>query len=161
MLFFGFGRLIYGMTTSSSAPVQINRSTNGTIANSHDTPHKCGSSSLRRPIPCKKYVSSFPYACSWFLTWMRKIVGWGRAQPEPGFGSSYDNSSIKARTVNLITSVRTVMRSMWFLAVYGLWDICWWFARLISTLDRDKYGDNCLRVDTGIMAGIMTVDVNK
>ncbi|CRG92347.1 hypothetical protein PISL3812_09404 [Talaromyces islandicus] len=37
-------------------------------------------------------------------------IGWGRAQPEPGFGSSYDNTSVKAKTVNLITSVRTVMR---------------------------------------------------
>lgn len=40
------------------------------------------------------------------------LVGWGRAQPEPGFGSSYDNSSVKARTINLINSMRTVMRSM-------------------------------------------------
>ncbi|KAL1958211.1 hypothetical protein VTO42DRAFT_5067 [Malbranchea cinnamomea] len=36
-------------------------------------------------------------------------VGWGR-QYDPGFGATPDTSSIKAKTVNLIASVRTVMR---------------------------------------------------
>ncbi|CAG8242512.1 unnamed protein product [Penicillium salamii] len=38
-------------------------------------------------------------------------VGWGRTQAEPGFGASYDSTSVKAKTINLIASVRTVMRS--------------------------------------------------
>ncbi|KAJ5814868.1 hypothetical protein N7474_006645 [Penicillium riverlandense] len=38
-------------------------------------------------------------------------IGWGRTQAaEPGFGASYDNTSVKAKSVNLIASVRTVMR---------------------------------------------------
>ncbi|CAG7916057.1 unnamed protein product [Penicillium olsonii] len=37
-------------------------------------------------------------------------VGWGRTQAEPGFGASYDSTSVKAKTINLIASVRTVMR---------------------------------------------------
>ncbi|KAJ5374698.1 hypothetical protein N7517_006704 [Penicillium concentricum] len=37
-------------------------------------------------------------------------VGWGRTQAEPGFGATYDSTSVKAKTVNLIASVRTVMR---------------------------------------------------
>ena len=39
------------------------------------------------------------------------IVGWGRTQAEPGFGANYDSTSVKAKSVNLIASVRTVMRS--------------------------------------------------
>ncbi|KAJ9220427.1 hypothetical protein DTO169C6_7171 [Paecilomyces variotii] len=39
-------------------------------------------------------------------------IGWGRTQAsEPGFGGAYDGTSIKAKSVNLIASVRTVMRS--------------------------------------------------
>ncbi|KAJ9200083.1 hypothetical protein DTO164E3_2787 [Paecilomyces variotii] len=38
-------------------------------------------------------------------------IGWGRTQAsEPGFGGAYDGTSIKAKSVNLIASVRTVMR---------------------------------------------------
>ncbi|KAF7713914.1 Yos1 family protein [Penicillium ucsense] len=37
-------------------------------------------------------------------------IGWGRTQAEPSFGASYDSTSVKAKSVNLIASVRTVMR---------------------------------------------------
>ncbi|KAL2367680.1 hypothetical protein RJZ57_007955 [Blastomyces gilchristii] len=37
-------------------------------------------------------------------------IGWGRTQYDPGFGAAPDNTSIKAKSVNLIASVRTVMR---------------------------------------------------
>ncbi|KAJ5454469.1 Protein transport protein Y [Penicillium daleae] len=37
-------------------------------------------------------------------------IGWGRTQAEPGFGATYDSTSVKAKSVNLIASVRTVMR---------------------------------------------------
>ncbi|PGH27350.1 hypothetical protein AJ80_01062 [Polytolypa hystricis UAMH7299] len=37
-------------------------------------------------------------------------IGWGRTQHDAGFGASADNASIKAKSVNLIASVRTVMR---------------------------------------------------
>ncbi|BDD61211.1 hypothetical protein MPDQ_004843 [Monascus purpureus] len=37
-------------------------------------------------------------------------IGWGRTQSDPSFGSTYDSTSVKAKTVNLIASVRTVMR---------------------------------------------------
>lgn len=47
------------------------------------------------------------------------IVGWGRTQAEPGFGASYDSTSVKAKSVNLIASVRTVMRSMFFLFLFS------------------------------------------
>ncbi|KKA21404.1 Uncharacterized protein T310_4585 [Rasamsonia emersonii CBS 393.64] len=43
-------------------------------------------------------------------------IGWGRTQPDPAFGASYDSTSVKAKTVNLIASVRTVMRSTYYLA---------------------------------------------
>ncbi|KAH1495882.1 hypothetical protein KXV92_003962 [Aspergillus fumigatus] len=38
-------------------------------------------------------------------------IGWGRTQTDPAFGATYDSTSIKAKSVNLIASVRTVMRS--------------------------------------------------
>ncbi|RMJ24945.1 hypothetical protein PHISP_04181 [Aspergillus sp. HF37] len=37
-------------------------------------------------------------------------IGWGRTQSDPAFGAMYDNTSVKAKSVNLIASVRTVMR---------------------------------------------------
>jgi hypothetical protein len=37
-------------------------------------------------------------------------IGWGRTQADPAFGATYDSTSIKAKSVNLIASVRTVMR---------------------------------------------------
>ncbi|RAH72137.1 YOS1 family protein [Aspergillus aculeatinus CBS 121060] len=43
-----------------------------------------------------------------------QTVGWGRMQADPAFGATYDNTSVKAKTINLIASVRTVMRSTSF-----------------------------------------------
>ncbi|KAL1996636.1 hypothetical protein VTN49DRAFT_7501 [Thermomyces lanuginosus] len=37
-------------------------------------------------------------------------IGWGRVPQEPAFGQTYDTTSVKAKTINLIASVRTVMR---------------------------------------------------
>ncbi|KAK2732816.1 hypothetical protein FQN55_003917 [Onygenales sp. PD_40] len=42
-------------------------------------------------------------------------IGWGRTQYDPGFGAAPDSTSIKAKSVNLIASVRTVMRSTFLL----------------------------------------------
>jgi hypothetical protein len=40
-------------------------------------------------------------------------VGWGSTQGEPSFGGQMqDNTSVKAKLINLINSVRTLMRSM-------------------------------------------------
>ncbi|OJJ05627.1 hypothetical protein ASPVEDRAFT_153811 [Aspergillus versicolor CBS 583.65] len=37
-------------------------------------------------------------------------IGWGRPQADAAFGAAYDSTSVKAKTINLIASVRTVMR---------------------------------------------------
>ncbi|RMY94635.1 hypothetical protein D0864_05494 [Hortaea werneckii] len=37
-------------------------------------------------------------------------VGWGSSQQEPAFGGMQDNTSVKAKMINLINSVRTLMR---------------------------------------------------
>ncbi|KAM0712280.1 hypothetical protein Q7P37_011374 [Cladosporium fusiforme] len=38
-------------------------------------------------------------------------IGWGNAQQsEPSFGGAQDGASVKAKTINLINSVRTLMR---------------------------------------------------
>ncbi|EEQ28219.1 conserved hypothetical protein [Microsporum canis CBS 113480] len=39
-------------------------------------------------------------------------VGWSRTQYDAGFGATQDNTSIKAKSADLIASVRTVMRSV-------------------------------------------------
>lgn len=75
-------------------------------------PHRqCHRRPLRRPLPSAKYVSLVlqpkhqnDYADS-------IPVGWGRTQTDPAFGAMHDNASVKAKSVNLIASVRTVMRS--------------------------------------------------
>lgn len=38
-------------------------------------------------------------------------VGWGSTPTEPSFGASNDQASVKSKLVNLISSVRTLMRS--------------------------------------------------
>ncbi|KAL3434294.1 Yos1-like protein [Aspergillus tetrazonus] len=37
-------------------------------------------------------------------------IGWGRQAADPAFGATYDSTSVKAKTINLIASIRTVMR---------------------------------------------------
>ncbi|KAK5149313.1 Yos1-like protein [Cryomyces antarcticus] len=37
-------------------------------------------------------------------------IGWGNTPSDPGFGGVPDSQSIKAKMVNLIASVRTLMR---------------------------------------------------
>jgi len=37
-------------------------------------------------------------------------IGWGSTAQDPGFGGATDNTSVKAKIVNLIASVRTLMR---------------------------------------------------
>lgn len=41
---------------------------------------------------------------------MRNTVGWGSTPSDPGFGGVQDTTSVKAKMVNLIASVRTLMR---------------------------------------------------
>jgi hypothetical protein len=50
-------------------------------------------------------------------------VGWGNAaQNEPSFGggSAQDGASVKAKTINLINSVRTLMRSEYTLHMFRI-----------------------------------------
>ncbi|EGE00296.1 hypothetical protein TESG_07574 [Trichophyton tonsurans CBS 112818] len=37
-------------------------------------------------------------------------IGWSRTQYDAGFGATHDSTSIKAKSADLIASVRTVMR---------------------------------------------------
>lgn len=76
----------------------------------HHPNRQCHRHPLRRPLPSPKYAQ--PRAPCLTLEELTTTVGWGRTQADPGFGSTHDNSSVKAKSVNLIASVRTVMRSM-------------------------------------------------
>ncbi|KAH1272420.1 hypothetical protein KXW98_003983 [Aspergillus fumigatus] len=57
-------------------------------------------------------------------------IGWGRTQTDPAFGATYDSTSIKAKSVNLIASVRTVMRSKLLSILPSI------FACSVASLDR-------------------------
>ncbi|KAF1912412.1 Yos1-like protein [Ampelomyces quisqualis] len=37
-------------------------------------------------------------------------IGWTASASEPGFGGQRDDASVKARLINLVSSVRTLMR---------------------------------------------------
>ncbi|CAD0057358.1 unnamed protein product [Aureobasidium pullulans] len=39
-------------------------------------------------------------------------IGWGSTQQEPAFGGPSDNTSVKSKVINLISSVRTLMRTV-------------------------------------------------
>lgn len=75
-------------------------------------------------------------------------MGWSNTVSEPAFGASSADASIKSKLINLMTSVRTLMRSefMFFLfeghgrggerKVYTLMKC--------STADCDKFDFDCL-----------------
>ncbi|PGH31553.1 hypothetical protein GX50_05645 [[Emmonsia] crescens] len=60
-------------------------------------------------------------------------IGWGRTQYDAGFGAASDNTSIKAKSVNLIASVRTVMRSTFSKTILL-------HSRLFSHFKQEAYG---------------------
>lgn len=64
-----------------------------------------------------------------------EIVGWSNSVSEPAFGTgSGRDASVKSKLINLMTSVRTLMRSMCYLA-FPLSSPFWWDHSLwISTL---------------------------
>lgn len=49
------------------------------------------------------------------VTKKHQLVGW-TAQPEAGFGNE-QGQSIKYKIINLISAVRTLMRSKWFFSL--------------------------------------------
>ncbi|KAI1928673.1 hypothetical protein LOZ39_001171 [Ophidiomyces ophidiicola] len=93
MFFFMFGKLVYSIILIINAIAIL--SEDRFLARSMPTPN---------------------YHLHYFLQTQQKgsfrfnTVGWGRTQSDPGFGTVNDDSSIKAKSVNLIASVRTVMR---------------------------------------------------
>jgi hypothetical protein len=93
MFLFGLGRLVY-------VAVLI---TNAIAILSEDR-------FLARSTPARPRISPHGHKAN---NHNRFIVGWGRSQADPTFGTSHDSTSVKAKTVDLIASVRTVMRSMY------------------------------------------------
>ncbi len=50
------------------------------------------------------------------------IVGWGNTPSEPSFGGAgNDAASVKGKMVDFIGSVRTLMRSEFFVCVFSSW----------------------------------------
>lgn len=43
-------------------------------------------------------------------------MGWSNASIEPGFGSAADPASMKTKLINLMTSIRTLMRSKFWIS---------------------------------------------
>lgn len=91
---------------------------------SRGTPRQCHSNPLRGPLPRAQYVyqaSLTPFGPRASIhtprdanvqqnTRLTQItVGW-TASADPGFGRPGDDASIKARLINLVSSVRTLMR---------------------------------------------------
>ncbi|KAH7408267.1 hypothetical protein DE146DRAFT_367827 [Phaeosphaeria sp. MPI-PUGE-AT-0046c] len=112
MLLFGLGGLFYGM---DSWLYILPRCTH---LHSRRAAHQCCSNSFRRPLSCKKYEHSphgiylvTPTYCCWTHTDALHTVGWTASATEPGFGGQRDDASVKARLINLVSSVRTLMRS--------------------------------------------------
>lgn len=132
MLFFGLGGLFYGENRPSEFSLF-------TDLRSRGTPHQRYRDPLGRQISCSKYAhpSSEPieaptlryhaiplriplvvyFATGLYSRRVRKLililVGWTASAADPGFGGQRDDASIKARLINLVSSVRTLMRSMY------------------------------------------------
>ncbi|KAF7508023.1 hypothetical protein GJ744_009920 [Endocarpon pusillum] len=75
-------------------------------------------------------------------------VGWGRTQADAGFGGR-DDSGTKARTVDLIASVRTVMRSTAH-EYEGLKRQTLLTQVERSTINSDKYDHHFIRTRSGL-----------
>lgn len=94
----------------------------------------------KRPPPT---AIAYPYSLGFPLLSCRNDdanylikVGWSRTQYDAGFGATHDNTSIKAKSADLIASVRTVMRST---STYiPSWGICSNYSRY-SPVNRYKY----------------------
>lgn len=73
---------------------------------------------------------SIPFGCVLGIEFLiGRAVGWGNTPTEPSFGGSNDAASVKGKLVNLISSVRTLMRSGFALAIY-----------FVSSMRRDVVG---------------------
>lgn len=104
---------------------------------SHHPPHQRRRNPLRRPLPRPQYVHPSPVNEQASKHWRKQrkqgatltdgihyLVGWGRSQPD-AFGASHDSTSVKAKSVDLIASVRTVMRSMFMFMPAWYWIGLW------------------------------------
>jgi Yos1-like len=81
------------------------------------------------------------------------VVGWGRTQADAGFGGR-DDSGTKARSVDLIASVRTVMRSE--LEVWWEGELegrSWLTFAAHSTADSDQHNYHIIRTCAGLEKG--------
>lgn len=79
---------------------------------------------LRRPLSRQKYAShEHTLILGTLETNRERAVGWGSVQQEPAFGGPADNTSVKSKVINLIASVRTLMRSTlpFFVAFWLPW----------------------------------------
>lgn len=74
------------------------------------------------------------------------VVGWGNTPIEPSFGGSNDAASVKGKLVNLISSVRTLMRSEFALTIQfaqvsgAMWsdagNVCFLWWKLVFALEE-------------------------
>jgi hypothetical protein len=64
---------------------------------------------LRGPLSRSRYGPSAPSPVAAQLTC---TVGWSNSVPDASFSASAGDASIKSKLINLMTSVRTLMRSM-------------------------------------------------
>ena len=76
-----------------------------------------------------------------------QTVGWGSTQQEPAFGGPSDNTSVKSKVINLISSVRTLMRSTCSSCVCRI--SCADFSAY-STAYRHQHSHHRLRTYTGM-----------
>lgn len=102
MAFFGLGRLFYVFCLLTNA-IAILSEDRFLARSTYPVP----SSS----IPSTRFPPKYQ-PTKRKLTLSSLLVGFGRPQADSAFGATYDGTSVKAKSVNLIASVRTVMRSM-------------------------------------------------
>lgn len=114
-MLFGLGNLFYGITqipTPSPSALTTTQSPSSSSTPSPSFPKTVSSQEVRPLLPPPSGSARLPYSLPGQKLIGRVLsVGWGNAQSDPGFGTSNDTTSVKAKIVNLIASVRTLMRS--------------------------------------------------
>ncbi|KAK7527739.1 uncharacterized protein IWZ02DRAFT_487545 [Phyllosticta citriasiana] len=106
MLFFGLGGLFYVviLLTNAIAVLSEDRFLARSKAPRIRTPSLLGLALPLRLLPVSPQIVPSP-----------DTFGWG-LQAEPAFGGVQDTTSVKAKMIHLIASVRTLMRGKWPLA---------------------------------------------
>lgn len=144
MFFFNLGGLFYGMQSNATRRTRNAQANMCTLTVSVLLVNAIAILSEDRFLARSTHLHLY---CREIATDSIQTVGWGSTQQEPAFGGPSDNTSVKSKVINLISSVRTLMRSTCSSCVCRI--SCADFSPY-STAYRHQHSHHRLRTYTGM-----------